>query len=129
MNYSRGKNPKSLFTGKFRNSPPANNKPSKIDLVWLSALFEGEGHIQLSGQMFVTQCDEWVTNKFKKFLGGTITKVNPRGLSRKISYRWYVSGSRARGIMLTFYSFLSPRLQNRIRDTLKFSRRKTDALL
>ena len=98
--------------GRMKLGLEATKSPSNMELAWAAGLFEGEGSCQRKGQscsMHVGQKDHWVCDRFKEYFGGHIGVGSMNG---EPFYEWSASGARARGILMTLYSFLSPRRQS-----------------
>lgn len=98
--------------------------PTILDIAWAAGIFEGEGSTTLergSTRCQVAQKDPWLLVRLKALFGGTIidhlNTVTPSG---RATYRsdWKLSGTRARGFLMTIYSFLSPRRQEQARRAL-----------
>jgi hypothetical protein len=92
------------------------------DIYWIAGFLEGDGCFcknNTTQEIRVTQKDPWVCYKLKEMLGGSISGQTKQGLSKgNYYYRWSCNGPRARGIMMTVYSLVSPRNQERIRRML-----------
>lgn len=118
-----------MATGSYEkfNTRRAVLSPTTPQIAWAAGIFEGEGSVGAWGggsrrtlNVKVVQKDPWLLFKFQDLFGGAVKLVGSRG---NIFY-WYVSGSRARGVALTFYSYLSPRRRAQIQiglsgETLK----------
>ncbi len=106
--------------------------PTSIEIAWATGLYEGEGSCgNASGTAGVAICqkDHWILYRMKTLFGGSIrhrdahktsnivTKVGTLSYPRNIS-EWYMSGTRARGFLMTIYKFLSPRRQEQVRKAL-----------
>ena len=94
--------------------------PSLLDIAWASGIYEGEGSCVFNetAQVSVSQADPWLIKKFASLFGGRVSKHSPTGLGKKTIYKWSVSGPRARGFLLTVYSFLSIRRRLQARKAL-----------
>ncbi len=97
----------------------ATEHPTLKDIIWAAGLFEGEGYVGGSGartqQCGVGQKDRWVVDRFRAFFGGSIGE---RQMNGQPFYEWHISGARARGFLMTMFSFLSPRRQGQVQACL-----------
>ena len=97
----------------------ATGTPTNMDIAWAAGWFDGEGSMRKqrknSQQCHMGQKDRWVLDKFKAFFGGSI---HERQMNGQPFYDWHISGARCRGFLMTIYTFLSPRRQERIRAVL-----------
>lgn len=93
-----------LPRGKTR-TPAATEHPTLSDLAWAAGIYEGEGsvHGRRDGQASVSQKHRWILDRLVALFGGTVRLHGPRNI-----YVWSVSGSRARGFLMTIFTFLSP---------------------
>ena len=82
----------------------AKETPSVLDIAWAAGVFEGEGCCTDLHQAVVTQKDTWLLYRLQALFGGTISLNYSNGCSR-----WILTGSRARGFLMTMFSFLSPK--------------------
>ena len=99
----------------------AKDSPTILDIVWASAIHEGEGHCNFqegTHRVTVTQHDPWVLKKLKRLFGGSISRVytNPAGSKYR---KWVIYGPRARGFLMTIYKWLSPRRKKQVRECLR----------
>jgi len=84
-------------------------KPTIRDIAWAAGIYEGEGHARAdTGQrpcthVTVVQKDRWILDRLRQLFGGSI-HLNGRGM-----HSWHISGTRARGFLMTIYGFLSLR--------------------
>lgn len=94
--------------------------PNNTQIAWAAGIFEGEGSSNRSGsrsrrsrteRLMVSQKDLWLLERCRALFGGSIKRHG------KIS-AWNLSGTRARGFLMTIYSFLSPRRKEQVRRTL-----------
>jgi len=102
--------------------------PEIKDIHWAAGFLEGEGSFckgtpHKTNSYHGTQRVQCRQNeiepllKLLSFFGGTIRKVSSKSnkfASVPYIQEWTVSGSRARGVMMTLYSLLSPRRRNQI---------------
>lgn len=104
----------------MKNRPtPAVEKPTMLDIAWAAGIFEGEGHVSVSGtslKVAVTQKDDWLPCRLRDLFGGLIYKHKARPINE-----WVVSGPRARGFIFTIFAFLSPRRKEQTRKALNGS--------
>jgi hypothetical protein len=108
-------------------TPKAQLSPSIKEIAWAAGIFEGEGHCRNVGngrqhsnsttqKATVVQKDPWILYQISVYFGGKISKTNKGHKSSPLAcYHWNVYGSRARGFLMTIYSFLSPRRKEQIR--------------
>lgn len=103
---------------------------------WIAGLLEGEGTFtkttpasQSLGSHSVrvgfSSTDQDVTLKIANLLGfGSIHRVMPKTnkWSPKEQFRWETSGVRAAGLMMTIYSLMGKRRQEKIRELLAYYR-------
>lgn len=82
----------------------ATETPSIMDIAWAAGVYEGEGSCADNHQVTVTQKDTWLLERFQALFGGRISFVSKSNCSR-----WVVTGMRARGFLMTVFSFLSPK--------------------
>lgn len=94
----------------------ASAVPNVLDIAWAAGIFEGEGGI--SGRagngkvMSVTQKDPWLLLRLQRLFGGTVRQY--------VGYwRWFASGSRARGFAMTIFAFLSPRRKEQVGEVIR----------
>lgn len=107
-------------TGRPRASNPllaAVAHPTSRDIAWAAGIFEGEGYCRFgtgSQAVLIGQKDGWVLERLQLFFGGSIGPPRPNGVCG-----WLLTGARARGFLMTIYSFLSPRRQEQARRALQ----------
>jgi hypothetical protein len=82
----------------------ATETPSLLDIAWAAGVFEGEGCCTDQHQAVVVQKDTWLLYKLQALFGGKVSLNYWNGCSR-----WVLTGSRARGFLMTVFSFLSPK--------------------
>ena len=118
-NQSRG-----LLGFEKASTPKATKSPSLRDLEWAAGFLEGEAWFGKYGayrggeHLTATQAFEEPLLKLQCLFGGHVNTQKVRGSNRKPTWIWSVSGSRARGIMMTLYPLLSSRRQEAIRKAL-----------
>lgn len=118
-----------LRAGHGRNAaPPAIERPTLRDIAWAAGFYEGEGCAWWAGrtqQVSIAQKDRAVLDKLVRLFGGAVY------ISKKRKMHWYrISGARARGFMMTIYSWLSVGRQVQIKralDCLPPNRRSSNA--
>lgn len=109
-----------------RSTPKATRSPTIRDLEWAAGFLEGEGcfrvgythsHQSRSETVTVTQVNIVPLLKLQEIFGGT---VYDRGSQpkRRHQYGWYVTGARARGVMMTLYVLFTPVRRRQIRVAL-----------
>ena len=113
--------PKVGRTGQeYKATLKASISPSSKDIYWAAGFLEGEGSFRLARGTVITapQVQREPLDRLQKMFGGTIAfrkRENPKHSDIHI---WSVCGSRARGVMMTLYSIMSPRRQEQIRKSL-----------
>jgi hypothetical protein len=86
-----------------------------IDIAWLAGFIEGEGYINCDRhksllRVTANQKDREPLDKVCRIVGGNITIAKAGYLRRPNPiFTWQVAGSRAAGVIMTLYSFLSAR--------------------
>lgn len=96
------------------------------DVNWIAGFLDGEGWFGFSQRRIgvtVVQKDDWPLLKLQAMIGGKIRLVNSHRSKNGINFkywRWEAHGALAAGVMMTVYSLISPRRQQRIRNTLDF---------
>ena len=100
--------------------------PTMRDLSWAAGFLDGEGYFgkprgkRRTERIAAGQKDDWLLKRLQRILGGSIYPMKQRTGSYT-SYQlplWVVTGPRARGIMMTLYTLMSPRRQTAIRKAL-----------
>ena len=86
-----------------------------MQIAWAAGLFEGEGSCTRarhgSQNVHLGQKDRWVCDRMKALFGGSIGE---RQMNGSPFYEWHISGARARGFLMTMFTFLSPRRQEQV---------------
>ncbi len=86
-----------------------------MQISWAAGLFEGEGSCIRVGagsqQVNLGQKDPWVCDRMKALFGGSIQL---RTMNDQPFYEWHIHGARARGFLMTMFTFLSPRRQDQV---------------
>lgn len=95
----------------------ATVSPSATDIAWAAGFFEGEGHFGLNHRKLgraasnvarVTQKQLQPLFRLQRIFGGSVKQARSDGYGE-----WRTYGARARGIMLTVFTFMS---DNKKRD-------------
>ncbi len=89
--------------GQSKHGLEATLTPTVCDVAWAAGVFEGEGCCT-EPQVAVTQKDTWLLYRLQALFGGRIQLNYSNGCSR-----WVITGPRARGFLMTAFSFLSPK--------------------
>mgnify|MGYP001563262373 CR=1 FL=1 len=86
------------------------------DIIWLAGYLEGEGCFQSRPSIQVATTDPDVARKVRNILNGTLHGPYDRGKKPV----WYIAlpGPRSIGWMMTIYTFLGQRRQEKIRGIL-----------
>jgi hypothetical protein len=100
-------------------TPHSVQRPSARDLGWIAGFLEGEGSFLRSNSgsevVIAGQVQMEPLERLQRFLGGNIRvrkngRTGPGGVGRAGDFgEWRISGSRARGVMMTLYPMMSPR--------------------
>lgn len=102
-------------------------KPTILDIAWAAGIYEGEGTSAAKGgnrcseRVVVNQKDPWLCAHLKELFGGSTYHYVRSQRGRKNLEpinTWTINGPRAKGFLLTIYSFLSPRRRLQVRKTL-----------
>lgn len=112
---NRGPGVGSTLGWEKKGTPKATISPTLRQIEWAAGFLEGEGTFEKC-RVRASQKQKEPLTRLKKYFGGTIT-INAYDYLEPI-YRWNISGSRARGVMLTLYRLMSPRRQKQIRKGL-----------
>ena len=116
------------------HSPPSPGGPLGIDrstpaswritirsLYWAAGFLEGEGSFPIRATgcecVSASQVQRAPLDTLQSLFGGSVTlhrRNDPKRRRCKQIYNWRVTGPRARGLMLTLYSLMSPRRQAQI---------------
>ena len=86
------------------------------DLAWVAGFLEGEGSFGSYGcpRISAAQVQRQPLDVLKRLFGGGISKHSDRGPSRQASCQWHLNGARAVALMMTLYSWMSPRRREQI---------------
>lgn len=102
--------------GHSRVHRPATATPTSLDIAWAAGIYEGEGHCGRRYYAEVTQKDGWVPQRLAELFGGAAEQT---AFKHGIYWRWWITGTRARGFLMTIYMFLSPRRKEQVRIALR----------
>lgn len=99
-----------------RTTVKATCSPDIIRLAWIAGFLEGEGCFYgtskgTSHSIVAVQKDPESLMFLQQYLGGSVNKIST---NERDYWRWLVSGSRARGIMMTIYLMMSVRRREQI---------------
>ena len=92
-----------------------------MDIAWAAGIYEGEGslavapHSPNSVQINVGQKQRWLLDRLRDLFGGSVLE---RQMNDQPFFEWKVSGARARGFLMTIYTFMSPRRQDQIKGAI-----------
>lgn len=112
----------------FPGSSPLAHPTKKVPLItsqqiaWAAGIYEGEGFASIptrsnrSERVEVTQKDRWLVDELQRLFGGTVRSQRQKEGSY---WHWTLFGPRARGFLMTIYSFLSPRRRVHIQTVLR----------
>lgn len=89
--------------GRTKAGLRATQAPTVCDIAWAAGIFEGEGTCD-ARKASITQKETWLLYRLQALFGGTVSLNYSNGCSR-----WVVTGSRARGFLMTVFLFLSPK--------------------
>lgn len=103
--------------GNHRTTPPACVVPAVRGLAWAAGFLEGEGCF-LSSRVHAPQVNREPLERLTRLFGGGIYLTRPKVRRWNECFRWHVSGTRARGVMMTLYALMSARRQAQIRKAL-----------
>ena len=94
------------------------SKIKTLDIAWAAGFIEGDGSFHYSTCPYVSavQMTTEPLEKLLRLFGGKVyTWTHTQG---HVYSKWYVAGSRAAGLMMTLYPFMSQRRKDRIREVL-----------
>ena len=91
-----------------------------MEIAWAAGFLEGEGHFGYyhGASMGAVQVQREPLERLKNYFGGVIGSVSGNG-QRKDHYSWRLHSGRAIGVMMTLYSLMSPKRQEKILATIK----------
>ena len=89
------------------------------ELEWAAGFLEGDGCFTYgtSPTVSVTQVVEWPVKKLQRLFGGGLSARRIEGRSNLYN-QWSIHGRRAIGVMLTLYTLMSPKHQDRIKTQI-----------
>ena len=102
-------------------TPVASRHPTVRDLAWAAGFIEGEGTFAWNGgtqHVAVCQVNKEPVSKLQELFGGSLRQHAARTKTNQPYWRWFVSGSRARGVMLTLFTFMSDKRKEQVRYAL-----------
>ena len=92
-----------------------------MDIAWAAGFYEGEGSVQRNNKtpgspgVQIAQKDPapllWLRERF----GGSVREYT-RNSDGRAYYKWWLSGTRARGFLFTIFSLLSARRRGQIKE-------------
>lgn len=103
------------------------------DLAWAAGFLEGEGSFGCHGgstRVSAGQVQKEPLDRLSKLFGGKMWLKQPTGMSTKPIWIWYLKSKRSAAVMMTLYSFMSPKRKTEIEgalDVWKNSRVMRDA--
>jgi len=105
--------------GKLHIRTAPTERPTNRDIVWAAGFYEGEGYVTSRLQARISQVNPWPLERMRALFGGSVyTYTHPSRPNEQPCTVWALSGSRARGFLMTIYSLLSPRRQAQIKAEL-----------
>ena len=110
-----------------RQCASASVSPTTADLAWAAGFMEGEGTFDanpVKGRRYARatayQNNIEPLRKMQALFGGSIWGFKARRpLATAIGHTWQVHGARARGVMLTLWTFLSAKRRGQVRMALE----------
>lgn len=98
-----------------KNTKKSIQSPTIKDVAWAAGFCEGEASFQYgtsgTSRVSLPQVNIEPLNKMLNLFGGAIYK-------RPTISVWHISGARARGFMMTIYSFMSDKRKKQIKSAL-----------
>ena len=96
---------------------------TNLDLAWAAGFLEGEGSFCRSldrPRLVATQVNREPLDKLSSMFGGSVRGPLKFPSSPRSSphYRWELVGTKARGVMLTLYVFMSQRRRLQIEKSI-----------
>lgn len=122
------KGPEHHLFGQLANKvAKATKSPTLADLAWAAGFLEGEGHFAGSYSKTQTvracQVQREPLERLQAVFGGNIPERKywnyAAAHNSQPIYRWSISGARARGVMMTLFTFMSPWRQQQILTALR----------
>lgn len=107
----------------MKNTIKAIRHPTSIDLAWAAGFIDGEGNFSVTRQtkngggqrMMAAQKDPELLYRLQEIFGGSVNRYK---VPNSYIHYWYVTGTRARGVMLTLYKFMSAKRRAEILKAL-----------
>lgn len=94
---------------------------SPRELEWTAGFLDGEGSFGFyngSVRVCAHQVQKWPLERLQKMFGGSLKLVKRQGFKPREIWAWNVSGPIASGLCMTIYSLLSPRRQEKVKESL-----------
>jgi len=109
-----------------RRTARATISPTTADLHWAAGFLEGEGNFHVSNNrdqswsamVRAVQAQREPLEKLQRLFGGNVRLKSAQRPHRQAIWIWAVSGTRARGVMMTLYGLMSTRRREQIRSAL-----------
>lgn len=104
----------------------AQNHTSITDLAWAAGFLEGEGSFGCHGgstRVSAGQVQKEPLDRLMKLFGGRLTQKKPGGLGTQPLWIWVLPAKRSAAVMMTLYSFMSPRRKGQIEESLSVWRK------
>lgn len=112
-----------------KTTKKSTKSPTLLDIAWASGFYEGDGGCYRSNtarteRVTIYQVKIESLQKMLKLFGGNLYKVDRKykrtdGINSKDGYKWAISGSRARGFMMTIFTFLSKHKKLQIKNSMR----------
>ena len=105
-----------------RSTLHATMRPTQRDLGWAAGFLEGEGSFHPahgSGAINAVQVQREPLDLLLTLFGGSVRLFKRQRIRDKPTWTWYVSGTRARGVMQTLYPLMSDRRRKQIVKVLR----------
>lgn len=102
----------------------ATRSPTTADLHWSAGFLEGEGHFGSNSPtarcavVKAAQVQQEPLSRLRAIFGGRVSAAKGRKENHQDYFIWQISGSRARGVMMTLYCLLSANRQAAIERAL-----------
>src|SRR5438309_2462480 len=106
--------------GRMASDRAPSIAPTMLDIAWAAGIIEGEGCIVKSQKGYervhVGQKHRWIVDRLQQLFGWRVGIY--RHPSTRMYFQWQLSGPRARGLLYTIFTFLSPHKKNHVRKAL-----------
>jgi hypothetical protein len=92
-----------------------------IQLAWAAGFLEGEGSFGCHGgtpRVSAGQVQREPIDRLTQMFGGHVWERAPIGMGTKPCWIWALNKQKSAGVMMTLYSFMSPKRQEEIRNAL-----------